>query len=80
VLTLFFDLDNRFFPITDSDRERAYDDYVSFGWDLGSSFFVNWTTMEGLVREMKRNGVDDCIAIGRLYISVQVCSKDFGPL
>ena len=37
LLTFIYDLDNRFFPITDADRVRSYDNYVSFEWNLGSS-------------------------------------------
>ena len=59
VLRLFYDLDSRFFAVSDDDREEAYDAYCSWAWDMDLSFYANWSAMEGLVREMQRL---DCAA------------------
>ena len=58
VLEFFSEMDMRFFPITEEDREAAVDACSSFVWDPGASFSVNWSDIENRVEEMTRLGVD----------------------
>ena len=41
VLEFFSEMDMRFFPITEEDREAAVGAYSSFAWNPGASFSVN---------------------------------------
>ena len=57
-LEFFSQMDMRFSPITEEDREAACDSYSAFAWDPGASSPVNWSDIENRVDEMKRLGVD----------------------
>ena len=56
VLHFFYNLDGRFYRVTEDDKEAAYDAYTSWDWDMSLSFFENWSNVETLVREMGRKG------------------------
>ena len=58
VLEFFSEMDMRFFPVTEEDREAAVDAYSSFAWDPAVSFSVNWSEIESRVDDMGRLGVD----------------------
>ena len=47
VLRFFYDLDSRFFAVSDDDREEAYDAYCAWNWNLDLGFYGNWSAMEG---------------------------------
>ena len=43
VLRFFYDLDSRFFAVSDDDREEAYDAYCAWTWSLDLGFYGNWS-------------------------------------
>ena len=65
VLRFFYDLDSRFFAVSDDDREEAYDAYCAWNWNLDLGFYGNWSAMESLVREMERLDCDPALVPDR---------------